>query len=214
MKISIIGATGNMGYGLALRLILAGHEVCIGSRRAEKAQEAAQRAAESTNCSNVTGMSNPDACAWGELVVISVPSAGHRATLEELKEAIGSKPVLDITIPLAIKPIRFDPPPEGSNALETKAILGENSRVASGFHTIAGELLADITVPVEGDLLVAGDDDELIELVLNLGREMGLRGFNAGRLRHAQVLEALTPMLIGMNRRYGKRHIGIGVVGI
>lgn len=214
MKISIIGATGDMGYGLALRLILSGHDVCIGSRQEEKAQEAARRAGEATGRTNVTGMANPAACAWGELIVLSVPSAGHRATLEDLKDHIGAKPILDITIPLAIKPIRYAPPPEGSNALETKAVLGESSRVASGFHTIAGELLADIANPVEGDLLVVGDDDELIELVLGLGREMGLRGFNAGRLLHAHALESLTPMLIGMNRRYGKRHIGVGVVGV
>ena len=210
MKISIISATGDMGYGLALRLIMAGHDVCIGSRQAEKAQEAAQRAKEATGKDNVTGMANPDACRRAELVVISVPSAGHRATLEALKEDIGATPVLDITIPLAIKPIRYAPPAEGSNAQETKAILGENSRV----DTIAGEMLADIANPVEGDLLVAGDDNELIDMVLELGREMGLRGFNAGRLHHAVSLESLTPMLIGMNRRYGKRHIGIRIVGV
>ena len=73
MKISIIGATGDMGYGLALRLIMAGHDVCIGSRQAEKAQEAAQRAKEATGKDNVTGMANPDACRRAELVVISVP---------------------------------------------------------------------------------------------------------------------------------------------
>lgn len=68
---------------------------------------------------------------------------------------------------------------------ETKAILSETSRVSSGFHTIAGEMLADIANPVEGDLLVAADEDELVEMILEPGREMGLRGFNAGRLHHA-----------------------------
>ena len=176
MKISIIGATGDMGYGLALRLILAGHDICIGSRQAEKAMEAALRAKEATGRDNVAGMSNPEACAWGELIVISVPSAGHRATLEGLKDHIGTKPVLDVTIPLAVKPIRYAPPPEGSNALETKAVLGESSRVACGFHTLAGEMLADIAHPLEGDLLVAGDDDELIDMILAWGRRWGCAG--------------------------------------
>lgn len=214
MKIAVIGATGNMGYGLALRLIAGGHEVCIGSRDGTKAQEAAQKAQEAAKRGPVLGMDNAAACAWGELIVLSVPSAGHRATLESLREAIGTKPVLDITIPLAIKPIRYAPPPEGSNALETKAVLGEGSRVASGFHTIAGELLADLSTPLEGDLLVAGDDDELIETILGLGEAMGLRGFNAGRLVHAHALESLTPMLIGMNRRYGRRHMGVSITGL
>lgn len=214
MKIAIIGATGDMGYGLALRLAMAGHQICIGSRQAEKAEAAASRAREAVGRDNVAGMSNPEACAWGELIVISVPSAGHRATLEGLKDHIGTKPVLDVTIPLAVKPIRYAPPPEGSNALETKAVLGENSRVACGFHTLAGEMLADLAHPLEGDLLAAGDDDELIDMILGLGQEMGLRGINAGRLLHAHALESLTPMLIGMNRRYGKRHMGIAIAGL
>ena len=86
--------------------------------------------------------------------------------------------------------------------------------MACGFHTLAGEMLADIAHPLEGDLLVAGDDDELIDMILGLGQEMGLRGINAGRLVHAHALESLTPMLIGMNRRYGKRHMGISIAGM
>ena len=121
MNIAIIGGTGDMGYGLALRLAKAGHRVIIGSRTAERAEEAAKTARETTGSATVSGAENAQAVAQAELVILSVPSAGHRATVESLREALTGKPVLDITVPLAFKPLRYAPPAEGSNALETAA---------------------------------------------------------------------------------------------
>ena len=214
MKISIIGATGDMGYGLALRLAKAGHPVVIGSRSAERAQEAAQRAREESGCDNITGMDNPAAAAAGELVVLSVPSAGHRATLEGLSEILRNKPVLDITIPMAFKPLRYAPPAEGSNALETKAVLGEECRVACGFHTVSATLLADLSRPLSGDVLILGNDAELVQTVMGLAQQIGLRPVNAGGLQFSPTVEGLTPMLIGVNKRYGLNHAGINITGI
>ncbi len=214
MTISIIGATGDMGYGLALRLACAGHTIRIGSRSAEKAAETAAKAREEAEKKDITGLENSKACKNSDLIIISVPSAGHRATLEALKDVIGDTPVLDVTIPMAFGPLRYAPPAEGSNALETLAVLGETARVAAGFHTVSGAMLGNLEKPVKGDLLVAGNDDETVERVLRLGDEMGLRGFHAGGLRHASTLEALTPMIIGMNKRYKKGHIGIGLTGV
>ena len=134
MNIAIIGGTGDMGYGLALRLAKAGHRVIIGSRTAERAEEAAKAARETTGSATVSGAENAQAVAQAELVILSVPSAGHRATVESLREALTGKPVLDITVPLAFKPLRYAPPAEGSNALETAAILGEGCRLASGLQ--------------------------------------------------------------------------------
>lgn len=213
MKIAIIGATGDMGYGLAMRLAQKGHEIIIGSRDAEKAQQAAEKATNECGV-KLIGLSNEDACSGCDLVVISVPAAGHRPTLEALRDKIGSVPVLDITIPMAFKPLRYDPPAEGSNALETLALLGEETKVAAGFHTISAQLLCDLEHPVLGDLLVVGNDDALVEAILELGAQMGLRAFHAGGLENASTVEAITPMLIGMNRRYKKRHIGIEICGI
>ena len=214
MNIAVIGATGDMGYGLAMRLAKAGHHICIGSRQAEKAQEAAGRMKAECGCGNITGLANPEACIANDFIILSVPSAGHRATLESLADLLQNKQVLDVTIPLAFKPLRYAPPAEGSNALETKAVLGGNAKVAAGFHTISAELLCDITQRVEGDLLVVGDDEETVAASIRLGEEIGLRAFNAGGLVHSPTVEAITPMLIGINRRYGKRHTGIALTGI
>ncbi len=214
MRISIIGATGDMGYGLALRLARLGHDICIGSRQLEKAQEAAQKAREEAGCDNITGLDNVAACQDRDLIIISVPAAGHRPTLQALKDVIGDTPVLDVTIPMAFNPLRYDPPAEGSNALEVVAVLGENAKVAAGFHTVSASMLCNLSKTVAGDLLVVGNDDDTVEKVLALGTEIGLRGFHAGGLNHASTLEALTPMIIGMNKRYKRGHIGIGLTGI
>ena len=213
MKIAILGATGDMGYGLALRLAQKGHDIIIGSRQEEKAEIAAEKARAEAGVSNISGLANPEAAKSGELVVISVPTAGHRALLEELKAALAEKPVLDITIPFAFKPLRYAPPSEGSNALETKAILGENSRVAAGFHTISASLLSDISHPLSGDTLVVGDDAETVNTVVELAKSIGLNAYHAGSLVFSGVVESLTPMLIGMNKRYGNNPLGITITG-
>ena len=214
MKIAIIGATGDMGYGLALRFAKAGMKVCIGSRSQEKAEETAAKAREETGCANIIGMENAAACAGQDLIVISVPSAGHRATLENLKGVIGNTPVMDVTIPMAPKPLHYAPPPAGSNALETLEVLGETAKVASGFHTVSGAMLCNLEKTVKGDLLVVGNDEELVAQILTLGEKIGLRSFHAGSLQNASTLESLTPMIIGMNKRYKRGHIGIGLTGI
>lgn len=213
MNIAIIGGTGDMGYGLALRLAKAGHRVIIGSRTAERAEEAAKAARETTGSATVSGAENARAVAQAELVILSVPSAGHRATVESLREALTGKPVLDITVPLAFKPLRYAPPAEGSNALETAAILGEGCRLASGLHTISATLLSDLEHPVEANALVVGNDQELKDTVLNLSREIGITAYDAGTLNLSCALESQTPMLIGMNKRYGSKHIGFKLIG-
>ena len=150
MKIAVIGGTGDMGYGIALRLGMAGHSVVIGSRDEVRAQEAAQRAfAQLNQTGDFTGLSNEDAAAQAELCIISVPAKGHRATLTSLREVLQGKMVLDITVPMSFGPLRYDPPQEGSNALETAAILGENARIAAGMHTVSATLLQEIEKYVE-----------------------------------------------------------------
>lgn len=214
MKIAIIGATGDMGYGLALRLARAGHDICIGSRQLDRAEEAARRGREEAGVSNITGLDNTAACQGRELVIISVPASGHRPTIEAIQALVGETPVLDVTIPMAFKPLRYAPPVEGSNALETLSILGEGAKVASGFHTVSAAMLCNLEKEVKGDLLVVGNDSDTVERIIGLGAEMGLRGFNAGELNHAATLEALTPMIIGMNKRYKRGHIGVELTGI
>lgn len=203
-----------MGYGLGLRLAKAGHSIIIGSRSRERAEEAAARAREATGCTQIAGFENSSAAVAGELVILSVPSAAHRATVESLRDVLAGKPVLDITVPLAFRPLRYAPPAEGSNAQETAAILGDGCRVAAGFHTISASLLADPAASIEANAFVAGSDGDLKTLVLRLGQEIGITVFDAGTLSLACALESQTPMLIGLNKRYGSKHTGLRLTGL
>lgn len=213
MRIAVIGGTGNMGFGLGLRLAKAGHSILIGSRKEEKARETAERAQELVPSGAFSGIAHEQAIAQAELVVISVPSTGHQSTLEALRGLIGQKPVLDITIPFAFKPLRYDPPAAGSDALETQAILGDGCRVAAGFHTISATLLERLETPLSGDTLIVANDTATKELAMELARDIGLTPYDAGSLVFSSVLESLTPMLIGMNKRYGSSHMGIRITG-
>lgn len=212
MKIAIIGGTGDMGYGLALRFGAAGHTVLIGSRQQERAAEAAQRAKEAVNGA-FCGLCNPDAVKEADLCIIAVPSAGHRATVASLREELQGKAVLDITVPMAFGPLRYAPPAEGSNALEAVSILGPDARFVAGAHTISATLLQDISKPLDVDALLVGTDADLKAELQKLFAEIGIRAFDAGSLVFSPTVESLTPMLIGMNKRYGSKHIGFHLVG-
>lgn len=213
MKVAMIGGTGDMGYGLALRLLRAGHKIFLGSRRLERVKDAEAEAKYLVPEGKIIGMDNAAAVAAGELAVIAVPASGHRETLLELREGLREKAVLDITIPLAFKPLRYAPPAEGSNALETAAILGEGCRVAAGLHTVSAALLRDLERPLDVDALLVGNDAGTKEQVIELLAGTGIRGYDAGSLMFSPVVESLTPMLIGMNKRYGSNHIGIRLTG-
>lgn len=213
MKIAIVGGTGDMGFGLALRLAYAGHEIVLGSRTRKKAEEAAESALSKVPGTSIIGLENAEAVKTADLVVISVPSAGHRSTIEELKGILEDKPILDITVPLAFKPIRYEPPKAGSNAQETAEILGENCRVAAGFHSVSAALLADVTEKVAADSLIVSNDKELKEMILELSSQIGITAYDAGGLQLASSVESQTPMLIGMNKRYKSKHIGFQLIG-
>jgi len=214
MNIAIIGGTGSMGFGLALRLARAGHGILIGSREAHKARDAAQRARELAPGTAVSGMSCEEAAGKADFAVLSVPSAGHRSALEALRQQLREKPVLDVTIPFAFDPLRYAPPPAGSNALETEEILGPGCRVAAGFHTISAALLMDLASPLRGDTLIAANAAAAKELTMGLAREIGLAAYDAGSLALACVLESMTTLLMSMNRRYGSNHLGIRITGL
>jgi NADPH-dependent F420 reductase len=213
MNISIIGGTGDMGFGLAVRFLLASHSVTIGSRVPERAVEAAKRAGKMAGSENVAGTDNQSAAERGEIVIIAVPTAGHRATVESLKKTLVRSLVIDITIPMAFKPLRYNPPAEGSNARESEAILGSGCRLVAGFHTVSAKLLENVDVPLTGDTLIVGDDKESKAIAADLAKSIGLGAYDAGSLLFSPIVEGLTPMLIGMNKRYGSDHIGIKLEG-
>lgn len=214
MAIVIVGGTGDLGFGLGYRLAKAGEEVVIGSRSAEKAQKAAMEINAMTGQTLARGMANPEAIVQGGLVVLSVPNAARLDTLHGLMPAIADKTVLDVTIPLRFGPLRYEAPPEGSNAQQTLAVLGENGRVVSGFHTVSAKMMGDPEKTLHGDVIILSNHQESLDYVIGLAQKIGLRAFDGGSLSNARTIEGLTPMLIGMNKRYKRGHIGIGLTGI
>lgn len=213
MVIAILGGTGKEGAGLALRWAKAGHRVIIGSRDPARAASRAVEMNRLAGRQTVEGMSNLLAAQAGEVVVLTVPYAGQRALLEEVRGALTGKVVVDTVVPLdPTNPRRYTVPPAGSAAQEAQALLPE-SKVVAAFHHIAAHELAELGRPVDSDLLVAGNDKAAKQQVLELGQSMGLRSYDVGGLEQAQTLERLTPLLIGLNIRYKSKRGGIRITG-
>jgi 8-hydroxy-5-deazaflavin:NADPH oxidoreductase len=207
-KIAIIGGTGNLGSALAWRLARAGRDVVIGSRTAESA---VAKAAELGH--GLTGMVNADAAAMADLVIVTVPFSAQASTLEDIKPHVAGKIVVDTTVPLVPpKVMRVQLPPEGSTAVKTAAILGEGVRVVSGFHNVAAHKLAQ-DVDVDCDILVFGDEKTARAEVVALADAIGLRGIHAGALVNAAAAEAMTSLLIFINKNYQVDGAGIRITG-
>jgi NADPH-dependent F420 reductase len=214
MRVAIVGGTGKEGQGLALRWTRAGHKVVLGSRDAERARARA-RELTAAGVGEVAGDANVSAIAAADAVLVSVPYSGHGELLTELRGALEGRIVIDITVPLKPPRVReVHLPPGGAAALEAQAILGANVHVAAGFHHVSSTLLADLSRPLEGDVLVCSDHDDARNLAIGLVRDLGMRGLDAGPLRNAVALESLTPVLLYMNKRYGIEGAGIRVAGV
>ena len=208
MTIAIIGGTGQLGGALAWRLARAGYPVVIGSRTADSA---AAKAAELGH--GLTGMANPDAAAAGDIVFVTVPFAAQWATLAEIAPHVAGKVVVDTTVPLVPpRVMRVQLPPEGSAAARAAGILGEGVRLVAGFHNVAAHKLAQ-DVAVECDILVFGDDKAARAEVVALADAIGLRGVHAGALVNAAAAEAMTSLLIFINKSYQVDGAGIRITG-
>ncbi|HVV29932.1 MAG TPA: NADPH-dependent F420 reductase [Mycobacteriales bacterium] len=213
LTVGVLGGTGPQGLGLARRLAMAGNPVVLGSRAAERAQDAAAPLAAAGL--PVTGADNADA-AGADLVIVAVPYEGHESLLAGLRSQLAGKVVVD-----CVNPLGFDkqgayalPVSAGSAAQEAAATLPDSTVVAA-YHHLSAPLLADPELQrVETDVLVLGDDRAATDLVQALTDRMaGMRGIYAGRLRNAHQVEALTANLISVNRRY-KAHAGLRVTDV
>ena len=215
MRIGIVGGTGKEGSGLGIRWALAGHEVLIGSRDAERARGKAAELAARAPGARVSGMSNLDAVTAAEIVVLTVPANGLAATLPEVREACRGKIVVSTVVPLTFGGGRlFTPPPQGSSAEEAQEILGPEARVVAAFHHIAAHELAAGDHDIECDLLMCGGDADAKRLVTELGTSMGLRAVDVGGLGNAGPLEGITAVLATINRRYKLKGSGIKITGL
>lgn len=217
MRIAIIGGTGGLGYGLAIRLASAGQEVTIGSRQADRAQAAADRVKAALAPAEVTvaGGANADIVREVDAVMVTVPFPGQADTYKALKASVpAGTPVIDCTVPLASevggRPTRMLGVWEGSAAQQARSILGREVPIASGFHTIMAGTLEATERSLDQDVLVCGDPDARKTAEQVVGFLQGARFVDCGGLETARILESLTALLIGINGRY-KLHPGAGI---
>lgn len=205
--IAVIGGTGALGSGLARRLARAGYSVVIGSRDPAKADGAAK----SLGCAR--GAGQLEAARDAHIVILAVPFASQAETLALIAPACAGKLVIDTTVPLVPPKVgTVQLPKEGSAALRTKALLDPAAKVVSAFHNVsAAKLQADGAI--ECDVLVFGDEAEARETAIGLVRAAGLRGFHGGPLVNSAAAEALTSVLITVNRLYKVDGAGIRIVG-
>lgn len=213
--IAFIGGTGPEGLGLAFRLAAAGEEVVIGSRKPDRANDAAAWVRERSPSARVRGALNRDAAADADVVFVTVPYAGQRPTLAELADALDGKIVVDTVVPLVFEKGRPRPVPveEGSAAEEAQQLL-PRSRLAAAFHTLSAHKLQEEGTTVEGDVLVCGDDPEAKATVMALAEKIpGLRAVDGGRLSNARYVEVLTVLLLNLNRLH-KAETGVRIVGL
>ncbi len=206
--IAVIGGTGKLGAAIARRLAKAGRTVIIGSRSAEGAQKAANELGF-----GLTGLANVDAAKVGDIVIVTVPFQAQDATLAEIRPFVEGKVVVDTTVPLVPpKVMRVQLPEEGSAAVRAQTILGEGVTVVSGFHNVAAHKLATDT-DVDCDVLVFGDDKAARGKVVELANQIGLRGIHGGALVNSASAEALTSILIFINKTYQVDGAGIAITG-
>jgi 8-hydroxy-5-deazaflavin:NADPH oxidoreductase len=217
--IPIVGGTGALGAGLALRWAQAGAPIAIGSRSAERAEEAAAKLREAVPGAEAQGLHNADAARAAEVVFLTVPFRAQSENLNNLRDALQPGQILvDCTVPLAAavsgKATRSLGVWQGSAAQQAQEMVPEGVTVVAALHTVGAPTMGDPAVALDEDVLVCGDRKAdkarvagLIELI------PGLRAVNAGPLEMARIVEQLTPLLISVNVRY-KTHAGIKLTGL
>ena len=232
--IGIVGGTGDVGRGLARRWARAGYSIIIGSRRAASAAAAASAlnqaaqtegwarpgakagtgaGAEAEQSPAVRGLDNSAAAQRAELLVLTVPFAAQSATLKSIAAQAQGKILVDVTVPLVPpKVARVQLPAQGSAGQIAQSVLGEGVRVVSAVQNVAAAHLHSDD-PIACDVLVCGNDKAARQTVIGLLADIGLRGLHAGLIDNAAAAEALTSVLINLNKRY-KTHAGIKITGI
>ena len=217
--VPIVGGTGALGFGLALRLAREGVPVVIGSRSPDRAREAAERARDHVPDAEIEGLENAEAARRGPIVVLTVPFRAQSENLTNLKDVLEAGQILvDATVPVAAaiggRATRVLGVPQGSAGQQAQEMAPEGVEVVSALHTVSAAALADLDHDLDEDVLVAGESSEAKRAVAELiGRIPGLRPVNAGRLEVARLIEGITPLLISVNARY-KTTAGVKLTGL
>jgi NADPH-dependent F420 reductase len=213
--IAVIGGTGKEGNALAYRFAKAGIPVIIGSRDAAKGENAAREMNARLGSSNVSGTSNREAATRADIVLLAVPYAGMTPILENLRDAVQGKIVINVASSLdPERKSRAKPPAAGSVTAEVQQFFGASARVVCAFQNIAPEKLEAVEEKIETDVIVCGDDKDARATVVELIRRIGIEAFDGGALANAVAVEAMTAVLISVNLRYKVKGAGIRLAGV
>jgi NADPH-dependent F420 reductase len=237
--VAVIGGTGKEGSGLALRWAIAGYPVIVGSRDAGRAAEAAARIEDKAREHRpdigdeldraevarrlahaapgrpaVRGMANDAAAAACDIAVLTVPFVVQIPTLTEIRGALSGKILIDVTVPLVPpRMLRVQLPEGGSAVVKAQALLGDSVKVVAAFQNVSAAHLAEPDRTVDCDVLVCGDDKAARAAAIRLAEAAGLRGWHAGPLANSAAAEALTSVLMFINRSYGIESAGVRITG-
>lgn len=227
-KIAVIGGTGDLGFGLALRWARAGAQVLIGSRDEKKAREAAERAKATAvsgafpsfaHSLSVAGLENAQAAAQASLVVLTVPFPAQVGILKSIRGSLREAILVDATVPLAAtvggRTSRLLGVWQGSAAEQARELVPATTPVLAAFHNLSAEALQDLSVTPDCDILVCGDDEAAKQKLFPLIQLInGLRPIDAGPLEMARIVEGIAALLVSLNRRYRGSHSGLRITGL
>lgn len=214
-KVAVLGGTGSLGSGLALRLALSGRSVVIGSRDAAKAQAKADELSVLASHATITGTDYASAAEGCDIAILAVPFSHQLVVLGAVRDQLANKILVDATVPLLPPRVsQVQLPPEGSAALRAQAFLGEEVRVVSAFQNVGAHHLHAIDQVIDCEVLVTGDSAEARQIVVDLVSDCGLKGHSAGVLANAVAAEALTSVLIAINRATKSDRAGIRITGV
>ena len=214
MIIAEVGSSRKAGSGLDMGWAHAGHIAVIGSRDPEKARRAAAELNLALGGATVRGAANADAAAGADVVVLTVPYAAHTDTLVSVKDALAGKVIIDVTVPInSADFLRVMVPAGGSASKEAQALLDNGARVVAAFQNISATHLKKLDAVVDCDVLVCGDDEAAKQIAMRLVADTGMKAWDAGPLDNAVVVEGLTTVLLGINRRHKVKGAGIRITG-
>ena len=219
MKIALLGGTGDIAEGLVLRWSKAGHEIFIGSRSDEKAKGIAGEYIEKLNElgieSKIQGMPNADAAKEAEVIIISIPPEHAAATVAQIKDSFTDQIVVTPVVAMERhedKSFVFNPPTQGSSALEIREVLPDSVKLVSAYHNLPAKELSKIEEELDYDVVICGDDEEAKEVVKKLTEDMpNMKVLDAGPLKLSAMIEAITPLIVNLNVKH-KHHFSVKFV--
>lgn len=216
ITVAVLGGTGKEGKGLALRWAVKGHEVIIGSRSPERAQATADEIrARAGGNANVRGADNVTAAQAAAVVVLAVPFSAQTATAQEVAAQLAGKVLIDVTVPLVPPKVDRVQLPEGGSAVQAlQTRLGSDVKVVSAFQNVSAGHLWELDHVIDCDVLVCGDDADAREIAVKLAGDAGMKAWHAGALANSVAAEALTSVLIAINKRYKIPGSGLRITGV